>query len=346
MTRLIFTAGGTGGHIFPSIALAEELKNNFGCSILFAGGKLSSNPYFPKQDFESIDIACSGHLLRGAKTNLKGVFEAVSAIGRFNPDAVIGFGSYYTLPVLMGSLFLKKPLLLHEANSIPGRVNRIFSPFAKKTWIFFEDAKKHLKGNVEISKMPLRKQFKKGLISKSDALQYFQLKQAPTLLVFGGSQGARRLNAIFKSNFPSLLKKKIPNLQILHFTGSDEDEKALNDNYRFYGIPSCVKSFETRIDLAWEACDIALTRAGASSIAERYEYQKNGVLIPFPNATDNHQEHNADHVVRKGLGIKLLEKEITEESLLDALMQSMQAEKKIENEHANLSELIMEWVKK
>lgn len=192
--RLLLSAGGTGGHIFPALALADELKARHDCYILFAAGKLSKNPYFSHDELEFKDVSCSSKLLQGMGLNCKGVFESIKIIKDYKPNAVIGFGSYYTLPMLIAAAILRVPILLHEANSIPGRVNRLFSPFARKTWISFSEAKNRLSGSVDLCKMPLRAHFKKGLVTKKEALSYFNLDtNIPAILIFGGSKALREL---------------------------------------------------------------------------------------------------------------------------------------------------------
>jgi len=348
--RLLLSAGGTGGHIFPAIALANELKTRHGYSVLFTAGKLSKNPYFPHEEFAFKDVSCSSNLLTGIGLNCKGVYESIQIINKYKPEAVIGFGSYYTLPTLVAAMILRVPVLLHEANSIPGRVNRLFSPFAKKTWISFSEAKNRLSGSVELCKMPLREQFKKGLVTRLEASTYFNLDaNTPTILIFGGSQGAKRINELFSQTLISHL----PDIQIIHFTGSTSDEEAFSRLYNACGIRSYVKSFEPRIDLAWAAADMAITRAGASSLAEQWEFGVPGILIPYPEATDNHQDFNADDLVTAGLCYKLREKDLNFNLFLETVLRLIQNreamkvqfnENKKNDTQLDLSQHIMDWI--
>lgn len=347
MSRLLLSAGGTGGHIFPALALAEELKTRHDCSILFAAGKLSKNPYFPQDAFPFKDVSCSSMLLKGIGMNCKGVYESIRIIKEYQPDAVVGFGSYYTLPTLAAAAILRIPILLHEANSIPGRVNRLFSPFAKKTWVSFTEAKSRLSGSIEICKMPLRSRFKKGLVSKQEACSYFGLNpDSPILLVFGGSQGAKRINDLFSGSTSGLTQ-----FQIIHFTGSKSCEESLSKLYNANGIRACVRSFESRMDLAWAAADIAVTRAGASSLAEQWEFGVPGILIPYPEATDNHQDYNAEDLVRAGLCYKLSEKTLSSKKFLECIqklnrseMQERFYETSKNDTRSDLSNLIIDWI--
>lgn len=311
--KILLAAGGTGGHVFPALALAEELQEK-ACEVLFAAGNLSKNAYFKDNAFPFRDISCSPSLVKGIISNTKGVLEAVKLLREFNPNVVIGFGSYYTLPVLIAAKWLGIPILLHEANSIPGRVNRLFAPFASKTWTYFPKTRNHLKGAVEECKMPLRSHFKKGKVSKEEARKFFNLNvDLMTILIFGGSQGANALNVLFSREVINELKKHLPPFQLIHFTGS-------NKGIFYEGFPHYVKPFEKRIDLAWAAADMAVTRAGASSIAEQVEWEVPGISIPYPKATDRHQEFNADFLVETGIGVKVVEEELTPDLFVDKMV--------------------------
>lgn len=319
--KLLITAGGTGGHIFPSLALAKELKEKHGCEILFAGGGLSKNAYFRSDSFAFRDISCSNHLITGAGRNMQGIWQSAGIIRSFDPEAIVGFGSYYTMPVLAACALLRRPFFLHEANSIPGRVNRLFSPFAKKTWVYFPEALKRLQGEVEQCAMPLREQFKKDRVTKEEALHYFGLTgERMTLLVFGGSQGAQGINALFSLPVLQRVLKQVPDIQIIHLTGTDEEACRLSSLYAEVNIPCFVRPFEKRMELAWAAADVSITRAGALSVAEQCLYEVPGILIPFPRATDDHQRFNAEYLVNIGLGKLLLEQSLDGSSFSEQLL--------------------------
>lgn len=320
--RILITSGGTGGHIFPAIALAETLRNEHNCSIMFVGGKLSKNPYFEKENFPYQEIECAEvnfslkTLFRSPLKIAKGVREALWVLNQFKPDLVVGFGSYYTLPVLIATKMLGIPLILHEANSIPGKVNRLFAPFAEKTFVHFPCTQTLLRGKSVVAGMPLRKNFQKALISQEEAKKAFQLDPTcPTLLVFGGSQGAKRINELFSSAAVFHLKPMLPSFQVLHFTGNHSESELLMGRYVSGNVAAYVRPFEKRMDLAWAAADLAVTRAGASSIAEQIEYEVPGILIPYPAAADKHQDKNADFLEESGLIVKLSEIDLTPQAL-------------------------------
>lgn len=327
--KILLTAGGTGGHIFPALALAETLRNDKGCHIFFAGGHLSNNPYFEKSLYSFQDVHC-GKLNKNPLEWIKlsaGIVQSIRIIKKFDPDLVLGFGSFYTVPLLAAAKLLGKPLFLHESNSIPGRVNRYFSPYAELTWVHFPSTISLLKGNAEMARMPLRPLFKKGLVSKEKARQQWGLKpDLTTLLAFGGSQGADALNTLFVEAICTHLKSPF---QVIHFTGSDSIK--FQDAYKKAGISAYVRPFEKRMDMAWAAADFAVTRSGAASFAEQVEYEVPGIFIPYPYATDGHQNKNAAYADLNGLGIKREESNLTSEALAEDILRLMENKKVFED---------------
>lgn len=359
--RILLSAGGTGGHIFPAIALAEELTK-YSCSILFSGGNLSKNPFFEKEHYPYKEVSC-GQLslvpwkfVSGSWDILKGVQESISIIQAFNPDLVVGFGSYYTLPVLIAAKCLGKPIFLHEANTIPGKVNKLFSPFVEQTCVHFPRTQALLKGKTVVGGMPLRSNFRKGQISKEEARKSFQLDpRLTTILVFGGSQGSKRINELFSEAALFHLKEMIPPFQILHFTGNHADAELLMGRYVSGNVAAYVRPFEKKMELAWAASDLSITRAGAASIAEQMEYAVPGLLIPFPFSSDGHQDANAEVLEETGLGAKAAEDELTPQALAGKVQELyMQQKERVErfreykknHFESSFSEQIYQWLLK
>lgn len=357
--RVLIAAGGTGGHIFPAQALAEDLLQK-GYEILFVGGKLSQNPYMDKERFRFKEIPCGQlkknplEFLREAYQLIRGVVESVKEMWAFDPNFVIGFGSYHALPVLIAAKLFRKPIFLHESNSIPGRVNRLLAPFVEGTCVQFPSAKKLLKGHIILGMTPLRSNFYKGIKGAEESRKYFQL--APhmlTLLVFGGSQGSKRLNELFSGAALYHLKDMLPPFQILHFTGNHHEAEKLMERYVRGDVTAYVRPFEKRMDLAWTAADFAITRSGAMSIAEQMEFEVPGILIPFPHSTDKHQDKNADFLVEIGLATKLAEADLTPQFLAAKIQESLftkeESVQKIQNYKSqyslpSFSEIIMKWI--
>ncbi len=314
--RIVISAGGTGGHLYPAQALGYQLLNQGkNIELLFVGGKLSSSPYFNRQKFNCREISCStfgqGILgyWQGSKAIFKGILECRKIIKDFGPKVVIGFGSYHTLPMLIAAKLSSIPIVLHEGNRIPGKVNRVFSSCSELTIVHFPDTLDYIKGRGEVAKMPLREGFCKGRVTKEESRLYFRLHPSrETLLIFGGSQGAKSLNYLICKSIIDHLKDVFCQWQVIHLTGDTQLAAKIQEKYNNEGIRACVKDFEDRMDLAWRAADVMISRSGASTIAEQIEMEVPGILIPYPYATDNHQEKNADFVVEKiGGGLKLSE---------------------------------------
>lgn len=316
--KIIIAAGGTGGHIYPAIALAEQLleiipqKN-----LLFVGGGLDDNRYFNRNSFAYQSVACGSFVKKRPMSLMKnmggigkGIWQSLRLIKQFKPDLAIGFGSYYSLPPLIASKMASVPFILHEANSIPGKVIRLLSRQALVTGVHFPQTQSFLKGKTLEVGMPLRKGYQQLNGLRHAAVEYFNLSgDLPTILIFGGSQGAQAINQLCLEAILRL-KNNRP-MQILHFTGNAAAAELHENLYRENGIRAVVKGFETRMDLAWSAADIVISRSGAGTIAELVEFEVPAILIPYPTAADNHQEFNADFLVdHVGGGIKLLEKNL------------------------------------
>lgn len=321
----MIAAGGTGGHLFPAQALAKHLKQNHpDIDILFIGGNLSTNPFFQKNNFVFKEISTSSFSLKKpwqiAKL-LKGFFQSWKHISYFRPDYIIGFGSHYCMPVLAAALVKKSPYILHEQNSIPGKVNRLFSHSSTLTAITFPQSEQYFACKTKIVEFPMWNSHPAQ--SASEAKKYYGLDlEKKTLLIFGGSQGARYINQLLLQATPLLSKMPIA-WQILHFTGKNADPAQYRIAYEKFNIPHVVKEFEERMDIAWQAADFAITRAGAASIAELIHFEVPSLLIPFPQATDDHQKHNGNYVKDKVRGAILKEQSDLNAEILCQLLSDL-----------------------
>ncbi len=310
-SHILITAGGTGGHIYPAMALAKQLQEkNPSTNLMFIGGGLRDNRYFEKSAFPFQDVSC-GSLsplkpitsLRNIGRILHGIHQSRRLIKDFSPNLIIGFGSYHTLPTLLAAKLESVPIILHEANRIPGRVNKYLSRYVKLTGVHFPDTVEALKGPSVVASIPLRSGYKKNALPIQVALDYFQLHSGKiTLLVFGGSQGADAINKLSSSAILRLSDVIKRELQVLHFTGNQRSEQQIREIYMQNGISAVVKDFESRMDLAWQIADLMISRSGAGTVAEELEYEVPGILIPYPHAMDNHQESNANFMVENVKG--------------------------------------------
>lgn len=316
--RIVISAGGSGGHLFPAQALADELIQD-NCDVLFIGEGLAHNPYFQKKRYPFLDISSatlSGknplHYLKGFGRILIGIIKSYWALRRFKPHTVVGFGSYQTVPALLAAKLLSTSIILHEANAVPGKVNRLLSPYVCRTAITFNETSRHLRGRSSIVEFPCRHRLK---VTREEALDYYGLeKDRLTLLIFGGSQGARKLNQTVTEAITQYLQSS--NLQVLHFSGRGNSSEEIAVAYEKAGIPSVVKPFEHHMEYAWTLADFCISRAGASSIMEQKAYAVPGILIPYPYATDDHQAKNALAFIEETGGAEMIrESEITPQKL-------------------------------
>ncbi len=324
--KIVIAAGGTGGHLFPAQALALDLmKKKKKFRVIFMSRGLSKSPYFRKEYFSFQDISSETpckkspiQILKAIYALVKGTYQSFYYLKKFRPKVVVGFGSFYSFPILLAARLRRVPVILFESNAFPGKVNRFCSRWAKATAIHFLQASKYLKGKTICVPMPL---LKKGQgISRAEAREYFQLDSKKlTFLVFGGSQGAQSINRFFCESLEKLCLKTF-DFQVIHIVGTFHRAEKLKEIYYKYDIRACVKSFEERMDIAWSAADLCISRAGAATLAEQIQFGIPGILIPYPYASDNHQGINASFLedVIHG-GIKLSEKGLTAGQLVGAI---------------------------
>lgn len=361
--RIVITAGGTGGHLYPAQGFAQQLNGDYpDYEYLFMGGGLSSSRYFNSQDFPFYEVACQPLLvkhpikmMKGTIHLIKGTYQSWRYLKHYRPAAVVGFGSYFTIPVLLAAKILGIPIILHEANSIPGKANKWFAPFAQAIGVHFPYTISRFKKRAIEVGLPLRKGYQKALIPKDQAKKCFGLDpEGLTLLIFGGSQGAQAINKWMQEALA--LKNSWP-FQIIHITGQEKLIDPLQQFYQRQGLRACVKSFEYQMQWAWSAADAFVGRAGASSMAEALEFEVPGILIPYPFATDQHQDHNARFLVETVKGASVLsEKQLNAAHLLTALeelldpdqlhrkRQSMQAYKQ-RSTRIDLCQLVMQVIR-
>lgn len=302
MSRSVLIAvGGSGGHLLPAQQLAKILQEE--SRVAFAGFQLSKSPFFQKesfffQDIEAAPLAPFMHFLRKSS---KGVIQSLRLLRAFNPDLVIGFGSYHAFPILAAAVLLRKKILLYEANCVLGKVNRLFSPFADLLALQFPLEKPVCRKYQYASYFPWMKN--KVVYTKQEALHAYGLDSSlPVCLVFGGSQGA----AFFNETAPFVLS----GCQVIHCTGKQEAVENVRSLYQARQIRAFVQSFESDMAKAYAAADFVLSRSGAATISELIQHQLPALLVPFPYAADRHQEVNAKFFCDKaGGGVWLAQRE-------------------------------------
>ncbi len=310
--RILIAAGGTGGHVFPAQACGEELLQK-NVEVLFAGAGLKTNRFFQTGAFPFQETS---EAKRSVLAVMKGIFKSFSILRKFRPDAVVGFGSFHSFPLLVAASVLRIPIVLFESNSVPGKVNRWFSRHSLLSCVQFAEAARRLNGKTEEVRIPL---WRKGaaLSSPEEARLHYSLDpDRMTLLVFGGSQGALAINRCFCASAASL---DIGPFQVLHFAGKKDVLDKIQKRYHHLNIRACVKEFEDKMPIALQAASLAICRAGAATLAELIAFEVPSVLIPFPHATEDHQTGNGEFMQAIGGALCLKEADLTPASLTQAI---------------------------
>jgi len=317
-------AGGTGGHIFPGLALAEALRDR-GWRVHWLGGVGSaSRPSMESQlvpprgfAFEAIDF--SGVRSKGLTTLaflplrlLKAFWQSIRVIRRVKPDVVIGFGGYIAFPAGLMSVLLGKPLVLHEQNSVAGLVNKVLAMVADKVFTAFPNVLK----NAQWIGNPLRTAF----TNQAETAARFAGRTGPLqLLVVGGSLGAKALNTLVPQALALIPKDKRPG--VTHQSGALQIE-ALRTNYSDAGVDAVLTPFIDDTAKAFADADLVICRAGASTVTEIAAVGAAALFVPFPSAVDDHQTMNAKFLVDQGGGWLEQQRDLTPQKLADMLQKT------------------------
>jgi len=322
--RLIITGGGTGGHLFPGIALATGLQQRDPATrVLFIGtSRLMDQQALAGRGFELAALECGGVKGLGPAARFRSlamlpgaVVAALRLLRSFGPDLVFGVGGYVTGPVLLAARLLRIPIGIHEQNSVPGLANRLAGRLADRICISlpcsppFPPAKTVQTGN------PVRREI-------LDAASRERVAAAvPTLLVLGGSQGAHRVNLLLLAAMETLAKEGLA-LRIIHQTGA-ADQDLVAQGYARMGVEATVVPFISDMAGAYGQADLVVSRAGATTLAELAVMGLPALLIPYPFATDNHQLTNGQYYAKGGGCLVLPESELSGEILARAISQRL-----------------------
>lgn len=322
--KVLIAAGGTGGHILPAIAVGSVLSGR-GVTVDYLCGERDVELALYRQHNLQPLVVPARQLGRGLGDKLRGLGAAMSNVVRCarlihsrQYAVVVGMGGYVAGPALAAALCLRRPTLIHEANSVMGKTNRLLAPFVSQLAVNFEScvARSRLRRNTVVVGMPIRSWLLNG--SRSEACRIFDLDPTKkTLLVVGGSQGARRLYEFLLETLPLLDGPDVANLQILWSGGTANFEwvaqrlSAMNLRYLQVRLIPYIEHMEHALAVA----DAAIARAGASTIAELLASGIYALYVPLPSAIYDHQRLNAEQVVRAGAGRMVLESELTPERL-------------------------------
>ncbi|MCX8057444.1 MAG: undecaprenyldiphospho-muramoylpentapeptide beta-N-acetylglucosaminyltransferase [Ignavibacteria bacterium] len=314
--KILIAAGGTGGHLFPAIAIAEEIKARMPLvDLLFVGTKKRMEAeLLPKLGYNFFGTSIKGlprkiglSLISFFLSFIVALVESLFRLFKFKPDVAIGTGSYISVPPLLAAKFFGAKIFLTESNSLPGIATRFLAPLATEIYLTFEQSKKYFKNksNLFVTGTPVRK----SLIQKNreEAARYFNLsKELKTILVLGGSLGARSINEKIRNIYQKLSER----YQLIWQTGKRDYDlyKNLDHNERVVILP-----FIERMDYAYSMCDLLVSRSGASTISEIVTQKISSILIPSPNVTENHQYHNAMELVEQNAAEIHLDNQSSEE---------------------------------
>lgn len=318
--NIAIAAGGTGGHLFPGLAVGEALiRKGHQVMLIVSEKEIDSVATQGRTEFRVERVSGVGLQGRSPIALLKfvskfwaGLRQTNRLFAEFKPSAVLGMGGFTSLAPILAGRKLGVPGFIHDSNAIPGKANKLTARFCKAVLLGFEDCARFFPGaETIVTGTPVRSSLL-NKIGREQALAGFELSpERKTLLVMGGSQGARGLNVAVTKALPSL---KDLNLQIIHFTGKN-DETLVRDAYRDSGIPSFVAAFFHRMEEAYSAADFAIARSGAASLTELSYFALPSILIPYPFAAEDHQTLNGKIFERAGAAVLMQETDATGDAL-------------------------------
>jgi UDP-N-acetylglucosamine--N-acetylmuramyl-(pentapeptide) pyrophosphoryl-undecaprenol N-acetylglucosamine transferase len=306
--RVVLAGGGTGGHVIPALAIAQQLKKAFAAELLFIGTPRGmENRLVPAAGFDlrlvQVGALKNVTLTTRLKTSLdlpRAIANSLRMLTEFRPDVVIGVGGYASGPAMAAATLRRIPTIAFEPNVVPGFANRVIARWVSAAAVHFQETCRFFP-NCRVTGVPVRSDF-------------FQIPEKlagapPTLLVFGGSQGARAINEAVTASLPSL-RQKAPALYVVHQTG-ERDYENVRAAYARAGIPGEIHKFIDDMPRMFARADLLVCRSGASTVAEITAAGKPAIFVPFPRAADDHQNVNARALERANAAV------VVEESKLD-----------------------------
>jgi UDP-N-acetylglucosamine--N-acetylmuramyl-(pentapeptide) pyrophosphoryl-undecaprenol N-acetylglucosamine transferase len=312
--RVILAGGGTGGHVIPALAIAQQLQKDYAAEVLFIGtargieNRLVPAAGFPLR-FVQVGALKNVSLAIRLKTFFdlpRSVWDSRRIVSEFRPDLVIGVGGYASGPAMLAAVLSRIPTLVFEPNFVPGFANRLLAPLVSGAAVHFAETSRYFR-HCEVTGVPVREAFFR--IANQPLAN-----TRPTLLVFGGSQGAHAINQVVMDSSAQLLQR-IPGIHIVHQTG----ERDYNDAQAAYAnLGESVEVYRFIDDMPglFARADLLICRSGASTVAEATAAGKPVVFVPFPRAADDHQKRNAEALERAGAAEMLEESNLNRESLV------------------------------
>ena len=313
--RIVIAGGGTGGHVIPALAIAQQLKKQFAAEVLFIGTARGIETRLVPQAGFPLDLIKVGalknvSLVTRAKTMFdlpRALWDAGRMLNDFDPDVVIGVGGYASGPAMFAAIRRRIPTLAFEPNVVPGFANRLVARWVSAAAVHFQETCEYFP-TCKVTGVPVREPFFR-IPAK--------IGGAPTLLVFGGSQGARAINQAMIESLAGL-RERIPNIQIIHQTGERAWADVVNA-YEKIGIPGEVSKFIDDMPGTFARADLLVCRSGASTVAEVTAAGKPAIFVPFPRAADDHQNVNARALERAGAAVVVEESKLGAAYLVDTI---------------------------
>lgn len=324
--RVIMAGGGTGGHIYPALAIARGIIKRWPqAKIIFVGTKEGmEHDIIPESGFELKTISAQGlnrsSLIKAASSALKvpvGFWQARTIIKGFNPDIVIGTGGYVSYPVVLAASIMQIKTIIHEQNAYPGLANRALAKRAERILLTFSEAAAHFpRENTRVTGLPVRPEIITA--HRREAAVFFELKEDRfTIVVVGGSRGALRINKAMDGLMPQLSAEGV---QVIWITGEQHFETltklltqpAITDNVRVY-------PYLYNMELALAMADLVVCRAGAATLSELAIRGIPAILVPYPYAAENHQEKNARYLEKKGAALLIIDEFLDQHTLGDLI---------------------------
>lgn len=348
MKRVILSGGGTGGHIYPAVAVAEALKREMGddVDILFVGaeGKMEMEK-IPALGYRIEGLPVAGLQRRLTLKNLALPFKVAASVRRakriirnFRADIVVGFGGYASAPVLWAAQRLGIPTIIQEQNSYAGLTNKILSKRARRICVAYDKMERFFDADrIVMTGNPLRGRFSAAVGNKSEALAYYGFNdELPVVLVVGGSLGTRSMNEMMKSWICSL--EGVAPVQVIWQTGKyyEQEMRAFLAEHPTKNIWQ--GAFIDRMDYAYEAADVVISRSGACTVSELCLVAKPTIFVPSPNVAEDHQSKNAMALVEKGAAEIVRDSECRERGMSEAVKLTADRSR-LESLSANIAKL-------
>lgn len=344
--KFIISGGGTGGHIFPALSIANELKRRYpDCEILFVGAKdRMEMEKVPAAGYPIVGLPVSGFDRSSLVKNfqvvarlLKSLHLAKKTVRDFRPDIAIGVGGYASGPTLWMAASLGIPTLIQEQNSYAGVTNKLLAKKAKRICVAYEGMEKFFPADrIVLTGNPVRSDLEHAQNKRDEAAAFFGLSpEKKTLLVVGGSLGARTINRSIENGLDKILSSGV---QLIWQTGRYYHEEALKRLKAYHGMPVWCSDFISRMDYAYSAADLVISRAGAGTISELCLLKKPVVLVPSPNVAEDHQTKNALALVNREAALMVTDQEAPQQ-LVDKALASLADDALLANLSQNIVKL-------